>query len=98
VRERFGIFATPRWNFYKYVVSRDGHLVGWYASATTPDSDKLVKAIEAELAKCAADPAHFIDTYCKILDNTTKSWLPFHLSSNSRARARGTRSFAHHRA
>lgn len=51
VRARFGLFAKPRWNFYKYLVSSDGHLVSWYTSATVPQSPKLVKAIEAELNK-----------------------------------------------
>jgi len=49
VSNDLGIFATPRWNFYKYLVGRDGHLVSWFASTTKPDSDKLTRAIEAEL-------------------------------------------------
>ncbi len=51
VRAEQGLLAAPHWNFYKYLVSRDGHLVEWYSSKTTPDADKLTKAIEAELAK-----------------------------------------------
>jgi glutathione peroxidase len=51
VREEQGYLAQPHWNFYKYLISRDGHLVSWFASTTTPDSPELVKAVEAELAK-----------------------------------------------
>ena len=39
------------WNFEKFVVARDGKVVGRFAPATTPDDPKLVAALEAELAK-----------------------------------------------
>lgn len=39
----------PRWNFHKYVIDRDGHLVGSFASATTPDSDKIKTLLDALL-------------------------------------------------
>jgi glutathione peroxidase len=51
VRAELGLTAAPHWNFYKYLISRDGHIAGWFASTTTPESDALAKAIEAELAK-----------------------------------------------
>lgn len=51
VREEKGFFARPHWNFYKYLISRDGHIVAWFSSTTKPDADKLTKAVEAELAK-----------------------------------------------
>jgi len=51
VRQDLGFLARPHWNFYKYLISRDGHIVAWYSSTTTPDSDTLTKAIEKELAK-----------------------------------------------
>ncbi len=38
--------AYPKWNFYKYLIDRDGHLVDYYSSITSPDSSKLVSAIE----------------------------------------------------
>ncbi len=40
----------PRWNFHKYLVGRDGQLVGSYASATSPQDEKIVKDLEAALA------------------------------------------------
>jgi glutathione peroxidase len=40
-----------QWNFEKFLISKDGKIVNRWRSATTPQSDELVKAIEAELAK-----------------------------------------------
>jgi glutathione peroxidase len=36
----------PKWNFYKYLIDRDGKLVNHYVSFTKPDDRKVVKAIE----------------------------------------------------
>jgi len=38
------------WNFEKFLVSRDGSVVGRFAPTVTPDDATLVAAIEAELA------------------------------------------------
>lgn len=35
--------------------------------------------IDAELSRCAVDPAYFVNTYCKIYDNDSQSWIPFKL-------------------
>lgn len=43
----------PRWNFHKYLISRDGMVVGSYGSTVSPTDRALVSAIEAELAKPA---------------------------------------------
>lgn len=40
-----------KWNFEKFLIGKDGKVVGRYRSAVTPQSDEIVKAIEAELAK-----------------------------------------------
>lgn len=40
---------TPEWNFHKYLISRDGKVVGSFASRTVPDDKALVAAIEREL-------------------------------------------------
>ncbi|MEN6542977.1 glutathione peroxidase [Parvibaculum sp.] len=45
-----GFLSKPRWNFYKYLIGRDGKLKTWFASTTTPDSAKFEKAI-SELVK-----------------------------------------------
>lgn len=36
----------PKWNFYKYLIDRDGNLVDYYTSVTKPQSGKVIKAIE----------------------------------------------------
>jgi glutathione peroxidase len=41
--------TAPKWNFYKYLVGRDGRLVESYSSMTSPDSRSLVAAIERHL-------------------------------------------------
>lgn len=50
-REELGWLNAPKWNFHKYLVGRDGNLVTSFLSTTTPDADRLVKAVEAEIAK-----------------------------------------------
>ena len=39
------------WNFEKFLVDKNGNIVGRYKSKVKPDSDELVKAIDTELAK-----------------------------------------------
>jgi glutathione peroxidase len=46
--------GAPRWNFHKYVVSRDGGLAASFSSIVEPGSPALIEKIEEELAKQAA--------------------------------------------
>ena len=39
------------WNFEKFLIGRDGKVVGRYKSGVSPDDPALAKAVEAELAK-----------------------------------------------
>ena len=39
------------WNFEKFLINRQGHVVRRFAPDTAPNAPKLVEAIEAELAK-----------------------------------------------
>jgi glutathione peroxidase len=47
--------ATPpgevSWNFEKFLIGRDGRIIGRYKSSVAPDDAKLTGAIEAELGK-----------------------------------------------
>lgn len=43
------VFASPRWNFQKYLINRKGELVDAFLSTTKPESSKLVSAIERAL-------------------------------------------------
>lgn len=40
---------SPRWNFYKYLIDRDGDVVGVYPSTTRPDDQSLRRDIERAL-------------------------------------------------
>lgn len=41
---------APRWNFHKYLIGRDGRLVGSYPSQTEPLSPQLTKAVQTALS------------------------------------------------
>ena len=45
----------PSWNFYKYLVDRDGNVVADFASKVKPDDKELVAKIEALLDAPAGD-------------------------------------------
>ena len=47
----FSPLSKPRWNFHKYLIAPDGKLVGWFSSVTSPTSEKVVSAIEEQLAR-----------------------------------------------
>lgn len=40
---------SPQWNFYKYLIDRDGDVVGVYPSTTRPDDQSLRRDIERAL-------------------------------------------------
>ena len=41
--------TSPKWNFYKYLVGRDGKVLDSYSSMTAPDDRDLVRDIEKAL-------------------------------------------------
>ena len=43
--------SSPRWNFYKYLIGRDGKVVSAYGSTTGPQDARMTKQIEQLLAK-----------------------------------------------
>jgi glutathione peroxidase len=46
-----GLSGPIKWNFEKFLVSRDGKVVKRFAPPVKPDSDEVVGAIKAELGK-----------------------------------------------
>jgi glutathione peroxidase len=50
-REALGAGAAPSWNFHKYLVGRDGRLLGGYGSTVEPLSPQLTRAIEEALGR-----------------------------------------------
>jgi glutathione peroxidase len=47
-----------KWNFEKFLISRDGRIIARFRSEIAPDSAEMIKAIEAELNKSAAAATH----------------------------------------
>ena len=43
--------SAPKWNFYKYIINRDGQPLNYYSSMTKPSNKKLIKEIELALIK-----------------------------------------------
>lgn len=41
--------SSVKWNFEKFLIGRDGNVIGRWRSVTTPDSAELIGAIEAAL-------------------------------------------------
>jgi glutathione peroxidase len=42
--------TAPEWNFYKYLISRDGRVVDSYSSKTSPEDKAFVREVEKQLA------------------------------------------------
>lgn len=50
VVDQVGEDAAPKWNFHKYLIGREGELVGLWPSKVRPLAPEIIKAIEEELA------------------------------------------------
>ncbi len=42
--------VAPKWNFYKYVVDRQGKVIAHFSSLTKPDNPELIEAVEKAIA------------------------------------------------
>ncbi len=49
-KQVLGFGTGPKWNFHKYLVNRQGQLVDYFHSTTSPDSNSIKVAIEKALA------------------------------------------------
>jgi glutathione peroxidase len=49
--EKAGMLGRPKWNFHKYLFSKDGAFVDWFATPTEPMSSKITSAVEKALAQ-----------------------------------------------
>jgi len=43
------VIGQPRWNFHKYLISKEGQILNWFSSMTSPTSEGLLKQIEQAL-------------------------------------------------
>lgn len=44
--EKLGFGTRPKWNFHKYLVDKNGGIVDYYNSTTSPESEKVKERIE----------------------------------------------------
>lgn len=44
------VSSTPRWNFHKYLINKDGEVVDYFFSFTKPNSSKVRKKIQKLLS------------------------------------------------
>ncbi len=50
-KKTLGFGSAPKWNFHKYLINKQGHLVDYFNTPTKPDSSKMISAIEMLLAE-----------------------------------------------
>lgn len=50
-KKELGFGTAPKWNFHKYLINRQGKLVDYFYSITSPDAKRLIRAIEKALAE-----------------------------------------------
>lgn len=48
-RQQLGFGTAPKWNFHKYLINRQGQLINYFYTPTTPDSARFIKALEKAL-------------------------------------------------
>ena len=43
------VIGQPRWNFHKYLISKEGQILNWFSSMTSPSSEGLLNQVEQAL-------------------------------------------------
>ena len=46
VEKEAGYLSLPKWNFYKYLISKDGKLTAWFSSEAKPSSEKFLRELK----------------------------------------------------
>ena len=49
IQSNVSVIGQPRWNFHKYLIGKDGNIINWFSSMTSPTSEGLVNQIETAL-------------------------------------------------
>jgi len=44
-KEKLGFFSSPKWNFHKYLIDKNGNIVDYYYSTTSPLNKKIENKI-----------------------------------------------------
>lgn len=50
IAKQVGEAGTPRWNFHKYLIGKDGEIAATFGSRVTPEAAELKQAIDTALA------------------------------------------------
>ena len=48
-KKSLGFGTAPKWNFHKYLVGRDGRLIDYFATPTSPTSERVIAKVEEAL-------------------------------------------------
>ena len=43
------VIGQPRWNFHKYLIGKDGKVINWFSSMTSPTSEGFINQVEEAL-------------------------------------------------
>lgn len=49
IKSNVSVIGQPRWNFHKYLIGKDGKIINWFSSMTSPTSEGLIKQLETAL-------------------------------------------------
>jgi len=49
ITNNISVIGQPRWNFHKFLISKDGKVLNWFSSMTSPTSEGLLKQLEQAL-------------------------------------------------
>ncbi|MDA9817647.1 glutathione peroxidase [Flavobacteriaceae bacterium] len=41
-----GFIGSPKWNFHKYLIDKNGNFTAWFSSPTKPNAPKIINKIE----------------------------------------------------
>ncbi len=47
--EQVSVFGRPKWNFHKYVIGKDGKILEWFASPTSPLDSRVTNLLDSNL-------------------------------------------------
>ena len=43
------VIGQPRWNFHKFLIGKDGKIINWFSSMTSPTSEGFINQVEEAL-------------------------------------------------
>ena len=46
IASEVSVIGQPRWNFHKFLIGKDGNIINWFSSMTSPSSSGLMTEVE----------------------------------------------------